>query len=83
MLKEEYDKLVAKFGKDGADDRIEGLSLWKVSKGKTTSCDYSTILNWERRNEQRRNEETTSKRGKIGTADDFSGASGRIDIEET
>ena len=45
----EYQKLVEKFGQADADDRIEGLHLWKDSKGKTTKSDYSTILTWHRR----------------------------------
>jgi len=49
MTKDEHDKLVAKFGKEGTADWIERLNLWKGSKGKQTNSDYMTILSWERR----------------------------------
>jgi len=80
LTDEEYEKLVKKFGVDGAADKIMGLDLWKGSKGKTTNSDYLTILNWERRNAERKKDESTKGRSKIGTADDFSGASGKVDF---
>jgi predicted phage replisome organizer len=49
MTEEQYQKLVDKFGKTDADDRIETLSLYKQSKGKRYKCDYSTVLAWARK----------------------------------
>ena len=49
MTQEEYDKLIDRFGEKGTADRIERLSLYKQSKGKKYKCDYSTILNWARK----------------------------------
>lgn len=80
LTDEEHAKLVKKFGVEDTKERIVDLDLWKGSKGKSTNSDYLTILTWERNNEKRKNEEPTKGRGKIGTADDFSGASGKIDF---
>jgi hypothetical protein len=53
-LKEiEYQKLVEKFGQAKADDKIETLNLWKGSKGKKTASDYMTILDWDRRDQNK------------------------------
>lgn len=49
---EEYDKLEAKFGKDGAHEWIEKLSAWMQSNGKTKKDHYATILNWARRDQE-------------------------------
>ena len=49
MTQEEYDKLIDRFGEQSTADRIERLSLYKQSKGKKYKCDYSTILNWARK----------------------------------
>lgn len=50
---EEYQKLVERFGEAGTKDRLEGLSLYKKSKGKRYKDDYATVLAWERREEMR------------------------------
>ena len=49
LSKEEYKKLCDKFGKSGADERIENLSLYIQSKGDKYRSHYATILNWDRR----------------------------------
>ncbi len=43
----EYNKLVKRFGEQGILDRIENLSLYLASKGKTYKDYYATILRWE------------------------------------
>lgn len=50
LTEEEYNKLVERFGPEGAKDRIEGLSLYIKSKGaeRKYKDHYATILNWER-----------------------------------
>jgi hypothetical protein len=50
LKKEEYEKLVKKFGETGAKERIENLSRYIASKGKKYTSHYATILNWERGN---------------------------------
>jgi hypothetical protein len=52
MKETEYNKLIEEFGKEGTEDRIERLSLYKGSTGKKYKSDYLTILSWERRNKQ-------------------------------
>lgn len=42
-------KLVKKFGKSGAEARIDYLSLYKASAGKGYESDHSTIILWDRR----------------------------------
>ena len=49
LTKDEHDKLVEKYGQDGADERMENLSLYIQSKGDKYRSHYATILNWERR----------------------------------
>ena len=52
LTQRQYDSLVERFGEKGTADRIERLSLYKESKGKRYKCDYSTILNWARKDEK-------------------------------
>ena len=40
--------LTTRFGEEGARQRIERLSLYKLSTGKKYKSDYHTVLNWER-----------------------------------
>lgn len=47
LTDQEYEKLVAKFGKADAGSRIEHLSAWLASTGKKKKSHYFTILNWE------------------------------------
>jgi hypothetical protein len=49
LTTEDYEKLIEKFGAQGATSWIEELSLAKASKGYKTKSDYATILTWERR----------------------------------
>lgn len=51
LTKDEYDKLVEKFGEPGTRKRIEALSLYMKSKGKRYKDHYATILAWERLNQ--------------------------------
>jgi len=52
LTKEEHDKLVEKFGQNGADERIENLSLYVQSKGDKYRSHYATILNWDKRDKK-------------------------------
>ncbi|KKK66363.1 hypothetical protein LCGC14_2964850 [marine sediment metagenome] len=52
LTKEEYRKLVDKFGQKGADDGIENLSLYVQSKGDKYKSHYATILSWDRRDQK-------------------------------
>ena len=51
MTDEQYANLTERFGESDTKDRIERLSLYKQSKGRQYKCDYSTILNWARKEE--------------------------------
>ena len=51
MTNEQYANLIERFGESDTKDRIERLSLYKQSKGRQYKCDYSTILNWARKEE--------------------------------
>ncbi len=53
LTPEEHEKLVQRFGAQGATDWIDELSLAKASKGYKTKSDYATILAWERREVKR------------------------------
>lgn len=55
LYPEEYDKLVARFGQEDAEERIEALSLYIKSKGaeRKYKDHYATILNWDRMNKER------------------------------
>lgn len=54
LTKEEYKKLIDKFGEDIAKDKIEELSLYIKSRGKEKKYKdhYATILSWDRKNKQ-------------------------------
>jgi len=54
LTNDEYEKLVVKFGKPGADDRIANLNNGIGSKGYKYKSHYYTILSWERKNEKER-----------------------------
>ena len=54
LKKEEYDKLVDLFGKEGTDNRLTRLSLYVLSKGDKYKSHYHTILNWERADEEKK-----------------------------
>jgi len=46
MSKNEYKKLIEKYGKEEVQEMIEKLDNYKGSKGKTYESDYRAILNW-------------------------------------
>ena len=50
MTEEQLHLLVSRFGDAGSRQRIEKLSLYKLSTGKKYRSDYHTVLNWERMN---------------------------------
>lgn len=52
MTKEEHQKLIEKFGKAGARDRVENLSLYIASKGDKYKNHYATILSWDKRDKK-------------------------------
>jgi phage replication O-like protein O len=52
----DHQRLVARYGAQGATDWIEELSLAKASKGYKSINDYATILSWERREAKRKRE---------------------------
>jgi hypothetical protein len=49
LTEEEYQKLIDRFGLVDAEKRINKLSLWQLSNGKTKDSSYFTILNWANR----------------------------------
>ena len=61
MTEDEYNQLLDKFGEVGTKDRIEALSLWKGSKGKSTASDYHTILNWDRMDKDKNKSKPSNK----------------------
>ena len=50
LTKEEYEKLIKRFGESSSKERIENLSNYLASKGKKYANHYATILAWERKN---------------------------------
>lgn len=50
----EYQKLIERFGKSIADEKIEALNNGIGSKGYKYTSHYHTILSWHRRDEQKR-----------------------------
>lgn len=52
LTPEQYEKLTKKFPYD-YQDRIEDLSIYMNSKGKTYNSHYATILNWSRMDEKK------------------------------
>ena len=49
LTSKEYEKLINRFGKHDAKQRIENLGEYIASKGKKYKSHYATILNWSRR----------------------------------
>lgn len=56
MTEKEYNELVKKFEVSGTVDFIERLNLYKGSTGKKYENDYLTILNWYRKDEEKKKE---------------------------
>ena len=52
LTKEEYQKLIDKFGKDITEDKIEELNNSIMSKGYKYKSHYHTILCWDRKNKK-------------------------------
>lgn len=52
LTKEEYSKLVHKFGEPKTIDYIERLSEYLASKGKKYKSHYATILSWSRKDDK-------------------------------
>lgn len=52
LTRVEYDKLVERFGQDGADSRISELNNGIGSKGYKYKSHYHTILTWEAKHKQ-------------------------------
>jgi hypothetical protein len=49
LTKEEHSKLLAQFGRDRIDERIDNLSHYIESKGRQYRSHYATLLMWERK----------------------------------
>jgi len=68
FTKDEYEKLVLKFGQAGTDERIEHLNLYALQIGeqkfKKYKSHYATLLNWERRNTKNSTIQPTVPEGK-------------------
>lgn len=52
LTEDEHQKLIGRFGAQGAADRIEELSLAKAAKGYQFKSDYAAILSWDRRKQK-------------------------------
>jgi len=52
LTQAEHKKLVDRFGKGGAEERIENLNHYLGSKGKKYKSHYHTILSWEARDKK-------------------------------
>lgn len=63
LKKEEYQKLIDTFGESKTRDKIEALSLYKLSKGKKYADDYATILNWDRKDKEKNPPKLTGHAG--------------------
>jgi hypothetical protein len=55
----EYVKLVDKFGKEGADKKIESMTLGIMAKGYKYTSHYAAILNWDRMDQDRKPSQPT------------------------
>lgn len=65
LTDEEHQKLIEKFGEDGAKSRIEELSDAIGSKGYKYKSHYHTILNWDRRNNKNQPDSISAKLKRI------------------
>ena len=50
LTKSQYDSLTTLYGDNGAQERIQNLNEYLMSKGKKYKSHYHTILMWERKN---------------------------------
>ena len=68
LTTKEHEKLISRFGSQGATQRIENLSLYLASKGKKYKSHYATILTWARgeKKEMKPHQDRICKRCKTG-----------------
>lgn len=62
LTKDEYQKLIERYGEKETLDKIENLALYIKSKGAKYKCHYSTILCWERKNKKDTTQSTAKER---------------------
>jgi hypothetical protein len=55
ITEDQLGKLIAQFGEEGAKNRIEKLSLYKLSTGRKYQSDFHTILTWDRKDKENGN----------------------------
>lgn len=67
ITEEEKQKLYERFGQFATDEAIEELGGWMKSSGKTKKDHYATLINWIKRNQDKK-----PQRGEI-QYDDFTG----------
>lgn len=70
LKEEEFNKLKEKFPKD-YKDRIEALSVYMRSKGKTYKDHYATILSWARKEEREKPKVVEPKKYKEFVKEDY------------
>ena len=68
LTEEEYGKLVAEHGRDGAAWMIQKLDDYKAARGTTYKSDYRAILNWVVREYKKQQYGTTSDIGRSASA---------------
>ena len=54
LADKEYAKLIVRFGKEDAEDRITGLDLYLASISRKYKSHYATILNWDRMDKKKK-----------------------------
>jgi len=54
LTKDQYERLIDRFGEEGTKDRIENLNEGIGSKGYKYDSHYHTILSWERKNKKKK-----------------------------
>jgi hypothetical protein len=59
LTDDQYEKLIEKFGKQGADDRIEDLNLGILSHGYKYKSHYAAILAWDKRDQKETKKEVS------------------------
>jgi hypothetical protein len=68
----EYLSLVERFSEKSMPAKLEALSLYKQSSGKQYKSDYFTILNWARKDDEKKDEVVMpKKRFEPGVPDDY------------
>ncbi len=63
LSKEEYQKLLGKFGPHGTEDWIDQLDRWQKKEAKQNASAYATILSWE--NKRRKEQEAKGEKGRF------------------